>query len=224
MARNPKRLPSDNFVVPSLRSVSPRYAELAAKRSELLKRHQSLSKEISTFAQEIHSKRAGDVPQNSHVEDRRKHDELIAELGDIAGELIESGLVKTPEKPSPTIHDRLRASQHEREVVERALGLLHNPIEDERKRASRQICESLRPQYQAIVNELVAAVIAVGAAVDRACAFGEACHREAIVRSTLEPVYFGSFFGPSGGLTGVLNTAIKLGYVRKADVPTDLLG
>jgi hypothetical protein len=136
--------------VPALRDDAG-YAQAQAKLTELQLRLTSVGEEISHL-----------LGQLAEAERSRKNPVVEAAERLLAGDdtsldtVVQHGL-----------NDRLSTLYRRRRILEEAISQQKRILEEERSRASREICESLRPEYLAVVQDLAEAIVAVGRAQEK---------------------------------------------------------
>lgn len=116
----------------------------------------------------------------------------------------------------------LEALEVKRLALQRAIELQKSILQSEKSRASRIICEALRPEHREISRDLINAVIALGHSVHREIRFREELARTGADAIGLPAMPFdqvGDPVDPGSPIRIFLRSAVELGVITRAEIP-----
>ena len=111
-----------------------------------------------------------------------------------------------------------------RSVVARAVELQNKVLQEEKTRASREICEKVKPEYQFIVARLAKNMIALGEAMVADITFFDSLRSGGVAHGSLTRMNVGALGDPReyhSRLAMWLQQAITFGLIDEATVPAD---
>ena len=186
--------------MPRLEDVSEEYAKLQAKKLELLAESQRLQ---------------GMLLEPVEVEDKSRVAQL---LGDI-----------------PPVDENKRRERAEARAeteakindLQEALGVLDHRIDNERLKASDEICRRIEPIYKSLVRDLCLRLLATNEANANLHKFMNDLNAQGISWSQLQPMacrFLGLPNNPDNVVMGYVRMALQAGFVSASDVPPLVTG
>lgn len=163
-----------------------------------------------------------DVEENSLLA-KLSNSPVTPELTDRVAALLGESKVDNNAAPDG-LQSRLRAVADERRDLRAALAIAEQRLAKARYRASRTICDEVRPTYQAVVATLAAALVGAHNAHSALLEItNELTALDVAWSSYLAPMQATNIFGErSGRIAAWLREAANAAFIDKAQIPQEL--
>jgi hypothetical protein len=167
---------AESATLPTLASVSPKYAELRRKQTELSLEHAALRDEALALGRKHAAMKR---EQGRHLASAVTDQAKAARVAEVLGEPVQL-LAKGDADRLAEITDRMR-------MIDEAQAELRNRISDEIPRASAEIQKMVAPEHRRLIREICEALVVVHKASAAYHAFADQLNADGVWWSALGP-------------------------------------
>lgn len=218
------RLKEPKTQIDRIREVSPRYADLLAKNSELVARHEAVLAEIRPLAEEERRHNTSWISQAPKAQPKpiKRHEGAVAILGDLLPEQPAVELTPPPPRPSWPGEDRLRELGAESESIAEAIRLLSPELRRARKEYSLKVAALSGAEYAGLAESVVDAARKLGDAIQQHHRWIDEQRLNGVAYQAFRPLNlerFGNLGEPGTILAQTIMDAVERGHFGAGKIP-----